>query len=287
MCVSRGLHNVKHRHFSSAYQRLMCINNGAGTMQCPICQYEHPLGIMCTPRLKTIWCSSTLHNAYQAAAWDGTAGYHVDVESLCGAKIALGSTLWQATYGETPMNIDTHLVFGLNDIIAMVRRDPSDSDTVIQQHVADFMARLQVWYNHTVDHATKHGLESPNRFSVSPVLKAPQLYNHPGNKGQNWPSHNKLIDTINKEISQFNKLIRVAVGDDEEETEAVAGLANLGSRKRNSKSPRAHAGKQWRELQFNRKLHLGPRLQAKALEMCVKHLQFNTPNDEKQFFATN
>ena len=56
----------------------------------------------------------------------------------------MGSTLWVATYGETPMNIDTHVVFGLNDIIAMTRRDPSDSDTVIKQHVAEFMSKLQI-----------------------------------------------------------------------------------------------------------------------------------------------
>ena len=158
---------------------------------------------------------------------------------------------------------------------------------VIKKHVENFMKRLQVWYNLTVQHATDHGLISPNRFSVSTVLGPPQLYRQPGNKDQNWQTHNKLIDSINKEILKFNQLIRVAVGDveeGEEEKEVAAGLANLGTRKKGN-GPRHHAGKQWREFHFNRKLHLGPRLQAKALGMCVKHLKTNTPNDKKQFFS--
>lgn len=256
---------------------------------CPVCQSEHPMGIMCTPRFKTIWSSSTLHNAYQATAWEGTEGYHVDLETICGGKVAMGKTLWEATYGECPMNIDTHLVFGLNDVIAMVRQDPSESDHVVKQHVQNFMEKLQDWYNVTVQHAADHGLESPNRFSVSPLLKAPQLFHFPGNKVRTFRSHNKLINAINSEIDTFNKLIREAQGDaivgDEEKT-VVAGLANLGSRKKTRKNaPREHAGKQWREFNFENKLHLGPRLQAKALAMCVKHLINNTPNDGKQFFS--
>ena len=80
----------------------------------------------------------------------------------------------------------------------------------------------------------------------------------------------------------------MAVGDAVdvvEDKEVVAGLANLGTRKRRKNGPREHAGKQWRERQLDRKLHLGPRLQAKALGMCVKHLKINTPNDDKQFFT--
>ena len=185
VCVSRGMYNVKHRHFSSAYQRIVKITEGAGLLECPICQAEHPIGIMCTTRLKCIFASSTLHNSYQAEAWLGTEGYHVDVETICGAKIKMGKVIWEAPYFDCPMNIDTHIVMGLNDILAMIKSEPSDDDAVIDSCVHTFMERLQDWYNITVNHCTTHKLESANRFSVSPVLMAPQIYSFPGNKKEN------------------------------------------------------------------------------------------------------
>ena len=108
-----------------------------------ICQAEHPIGIMCTTRLKCIFASSTLHNSFQSKHWEGTGGFHVDVETICGAKISMGKVQWEATYFDCAMNIDTHVVMGLNDLIAMTKSKPSDADAVVESQVQTFMERLQ------------------------------------------------------------------------------------------------------------------------------------------------
>ena len=134
VCASRGLKNAKHRHFSSAYQRIVKIKDGAGLLECPICRASHPIGIMCTTRLKCIFASSTLHNSFQSKHWEGTGGFHVDVETICGARISMGKVQWEATYYDCPMNIDTHVVMGLNDLIAMTKSEPSDTEVSTYHH---------------------------------------------------------------------------------------------------------------------------------------------------------
>ena len=67
----------------------------------------------------------------------------MDVETICGAKISMGKVQWEATYFDCVMNIDTHVVMGLNDLIAMTKSKPSDADAVVESQVQTFMERIQ------------------------------------------------------------------------------------------------------------------------------------------------
>ena len=66
------------------------------------------------------------------------------------------------------------------------------------------MERVESWYNLTVDHTATHGLDTPNRFSISKLLRTPQLYSLPGNKYKGWSTCNDLIESINARIELFN-----------------------------------------------------------------------------------
>ena len=79
------------------------------------------------------------------------------------------------------------------------------------------METLQSWYNLTVEHSMQHNLESPNRFTVSPVLMAPQLY------------------SVNQAIARLNAMVREVWGK--------GGLAYLEICKK-GKGLRQHAGAQ-------------------------------------------
>ena len=45
------------------------------------------------------------HNSFQSKHWEGIGGFHVDVETICGAKISMGKVQWEATYFDCSMNI--------------------------------------------------------------------------------------------------------------------------------------------------------------------------------------
>ena len=233
----------------------------------------------------------------------------------------MGKTLWELTYADLRINVDTHVVMGLNDLLALIRQKEHNDKfrfvpTVsIDDQVKSFMAPLEDWYNLTVKHATDHDLLNPNRFTVSTLVRPPQLYKLPGNRNkmlQTWPTHNELIDRINNEIRSFNQLDLAATGDSQVDggvmqvdggvmqvdggvrqvdggdmqvdggAKFVPNLAGLGNRK-SSQGLRQHTGVQWREKRADRKLHLGMALQAKALDMCVGYLRDHTPNQPSQY----
>ena len=158
----------------------------------------------------------------------------------------------------------------------------------VQDKTLQFMARVESWYNLTVDHTATHGLDTPNRFSISKLLRTPQLYSLPGNKYKGWSTCNDLIESINARIELFNQSVRTAQGEvigGVGQLAVVAGLSNLGTRKTNR--GRAHAWDEWREKEPKRKLHLDMPRQAKALRMVVKYLQTNTPNAPSQYHVVN
>ena len=74
--------------------------------------------------------------------------------------------------------------------------------------------------------------------------------------------YNSLIDSINTEIVSFNSAVRTAhseiLGGDGF-FPVVTRLSNLGTRLKNN-CLREHMGAQWREKEFDRKLHLGDKL---------------------------
>ena len=111
------------------------------------------------------------------------------------------------------------------------------------------MSALENWYNESEEHAAKHNLESPNRFSISRLARPPQLYRLPGTtvtdpsrprepgRKQDWPTQNELIDGINNAINKFNTAVRTANNEilgSAGKRPVVPGLDLLGMRTKRS-----------------------------------------------------
>ena len=210
VCASRGFRNVRHKHFSTSYQRQKVKSRGETAMNCAVCQGRHPADIE-TERIKSLFTSSTLFGHYKDPNWTGTDGYHMEEEAMGGAKLEFQRKVWNHIYKDVPMGIDTHVVSGLNDILQIINI-PSNPALPLEEQIevktAVFMERIRSWWRTTKEHAARHGLETPNRFSVATVLRPPQLYRLPGNKNQWWVTHNDLIDSINRAIDDSNYEVR-------------------------------------------------------------------------------
>ena len=59
VCRSRGFENVKHKHFSTAYQRQIVMSRGSHDIECAVCQAVHPAEIT-SPRIKAFFSASTM-----------------------------------------------------------------------------------------------------------------------------------------------------------------------------------------------------------------------------------
>ena len=97
--------------------------------------------------------------------------------------LPLGNKIWRNLYDNLPMNIDTHLTVGLNDVLELTRMamDQSLSDEErLAKKVSIFMDRVRDFYHATQQHADRMKLNSKNRFSLSTLLRAPQMYELPG-----------------------------------------------------------------------------------------------------------
>ena len=220
--------------------------------------------------------------------WMGTDGYHLEAEAIGGAKLKFQHRVWNHLYKDVPMGIDTHVVSGLNDIIQIVKI-PGNPELPLAKQIEVktqvFMEKIRAWRQTTVDHARRHGLETPNRFSVATVLRPPQLYHLPGNKNQVWETHNGLIDSINKAIDDFNYEVRT---EDNEilgrrgMKPVVQGCENVGMRM-SSGGKWEHMMSKWRESEKKLKLHLVPDLQAKTMNRILRFFKFMTPNPFLQY----
>ena len=188
------------------------------------------------------------------------------------------------------MPIDTHIIMGLNDAIALaylVPTDPALRPAAVQELTAQFMTRVGEWYNITIDHTNRHQLDTPDRFSVSKLLRPPQMYSLPGNEYWGWPTFNDLIDSINLAIVNFNQEVRSSQNEilgGIGQNPVVANISILGTRR--PRRGRAQAWNEGREASYDRKLHLDHPRQAKALTMAVKYLQLHTPNAPNQYRNT-
>ena len=210
VCLSRGVARQRHRHFSTAFLRQRCIAAGRSNMECPVCQDLHTTDID-TDRLKTIMSSSTLNGFWKDKEWKGSANYHVEHEAVGGLKILGGRRIWRQLYDDLPKNVDTHLTIGLNDVLQISQFGDDHSlsgPEQVQKKVDIFMTRVEAFYATTQQHARRHKLDSPNRFSISSLLRPPQLYQFPGNPQRPGPHYNALLDGINAAIDAYNAKIR-------------------------------------------------------------------------------
>ena len=177
VCNSRGVPGMYHRHFSTAYLRQQRVSAGHSSMDCPVCQTSHTTDLNATPRVKVFMSSSTNNGFWQADEWDGTlmdgVCYHFEMEAVGGLKLLGGRRIWSQLYDQVAKNIDTHCTIGLNDILQLARipDEPGLSpDEQVDRRVDIFMERVNAFHQTTRDHANRHRLSSPNRFSISTVL---------------------------------------------------------------------------------------------------------------------
>ena len=204
VCHSRDVPNKRHKHFSTAYLRQRCIAVGSKTMECPVCQDLHTTDILATPRVKSFISSSICNGFWKDDAWAGTNKYHIEVEAVGGLKIMGGRRLWRQLYDDLPRNVDTHLTVGLNDVLQIIKMadDPNlTGQEQLERKVNIFMERVRTFYNTTQQHAHRHKLDSKNRFSLSTLLRPPQLYQFAGNPKRAGPHYNTLLDAINAAIA--------------------------------------------------------------------------------------
>ena len=210
VCRSRGFTGKKHKHFSSAYQRLVVTSRGSHEMACPVCQSVHPAAIT-SKRIKTFFSSSTMFGFYKDKEWTGTNGYHFEAECMGGAKLLFQRRMWSSLYGEMPINVDTHVISGINDVLQLINIPGNPSLNLAQQvevKTEIFMERVDAWYKTVKEHAKKHNLPTPNNFSLATLIRPPQLYKFDGNKNQVHKTHNELLDSINRAIDKFNAKVR-------------------------------------------------------------------------------
>ena len=278
----------KHKHFSTTYQRQYVTEAGKDKLDCAVCQASHLADLSSRDRAKVIFSSSTCNGFYKAKQWTGTDGYHVDVEAVGGLTLPTGEEMWRNIYDELPINVDTHLVVGINDVLAI-----ADMYGDVDFKTNLFLEKLESWYNASREHEIRHNLTTANRFSISKLLRPPQLYKLPGTTfqdssrpgenavflKQNWTTQNSLIDNINKAIDRFNTAVRTAnteILGSAGKLPVVPGLHNLGTRTKKS-GKMGHMMGCFREDAPWRKLHLVPQHQAKAVDKIVSYFKINTP----------
>ena len=176
VCRKRGMFRLKHKHFSTVYQRQVVTAAGRDVMDCAVCQTSHSAKPTST-RVKVLFSSSTCNGWYQAKDWTGTDNYHVDVEAVGGLTLPLGERMWKTMYDDYAGNVDTHIVVGLNDVLALARMPDNprlSKEEQTAQKVKIFMERVQSWYNTSEEQAARHNLAPANRLSLS-TLPRPML----------------------------------------------------------------------------------------------------------------
>ena len=208
-----------------------------------------------------------------------------------GLKILAGRRIWRQLFDNQPIGVDTHLTVGLNDVLQITRMNDSKDLTEreqLERKVTIFMERVRAFYDTTQQHAHRHKLESKNRFSVSTLLRPPQLYQLKGNPQRTGPHHNELIDAINDAIRQFNQEVRTehqeilgGVG----KIQVVPGMDMWGMR-RNSRKKMQHIFNHFREREEEQMLHLIPKKQAMAAARIIKFFQLCTPNPLGQYMGS-
>ena len=283
VCTSRGMFGQRHNHFSTNYLRQRCISAGKNMMECPVCQSLHTTAIAANRRVKAFFSSSTNNGFWKDKSWTGTDGYHVDCEHVGGMTLRKGNRIWRNLYDNLPMNIDTHLTVGINDVLEltmMAENESLNEEERLAEKVRILMSRVRSFYNTTQQHAHRMKLDSKNRFSLSTLLRAPQMYELPGDPKRPWPTHNSLLDAINSAIDDFNQEVR------SEHNEILGGYGKLpvvpgmdmwGIR-RNSRRRMEHVLNHFRERDEDRMLHLIPKKQARAAGRVIKYFKLCTPN---------
>ena len=240
-CQNRYHETINHRHHSSYYFHHTMQLLGNTSIDCPTCKYNHPIQLG-EERTIVLFTSSTLHNTYlhPEVRWP----FHIDVESICGAKLHDLYRAWTATYKQQTNPVDIIVVGGLND----VKTTP----------VEDMTATLNRWYFELMDN------NSSSTIRVCKLMRPPSLAWFAGNgptPSAGYTNYLDKINIINGQIDHFNRLNSI---------DQVIGFSNEGCRAgkkryRQGEPAISHELSKWREVDqgAERCLHLNERERAK------------------------
>ena len=113
VCMERFGARRNHRHHSTVWFRQSAERLHGPTINCPSCKVMHPATLP-GDRVIILFTSSTLHNV--TANDEVRLPFHMDIESICGAKISDLFQAWKTGYKDEKRPQDLVIVGGLNDV---------------------------------------------------------------------------------------------------------------------------------------------------------------------------
>ena len=239
--------NKFHRHFSSNYYETKTLTLGE-PLSCPTCKTFHSPTTE-YDRLIIIYSASTLHNVILEDCV--RMPYHVNIESICGAKLADLHKDWQATYSNRTKPMDVIIIATAND-------SPYTTTEQYEKILTDWT--FQVW-----------NCNSENSFRVCKMLRPPAKawFQRNGPLPPNYTNNLEHINSLNEVIAKQN-LMNVSG--------PVIGFNNEGcrmSRKRKRSngtvsSEISHLFSAWRE--YSQGKHCGYHLNDKNRVLMLKRL---------------
>ena len=250
-CHNRFNITTHHRHHSTYYFHKTSEYLGSTSVNCPTCKVHHPIQQE-RDRTVVLYTSSTLHNTYlqPEVRWP----FHIDVESICGAKLYDLYQAWTATYRLEPGPVDLIIVAGLNDV-----RTTS---------VQDFTNTLNHWYFTLKDN------NDSSTMRICKLMRPPSLAWFPANGPQPdlpYTNHLDKINLINSQIDHFNRLNSI---------DQVIGFSNEGcragkKRHRGGAPAISHVLHQWREADQGMAscLHLRDKERANMTRKLARYIQ--------------
>ena len=256
-CFERKGTAVFHRHFSAQYYEKNTILLGE-TMNCPTCKIVHDPKSD-EARLVVIYSASTLHNVALDPAV--RTQFHVNLETLCGAKMGDLYQDWVATYGSMKTPMDVIVVATANDV---PNTSPKDYENILNNWT------FKVWNSNP-----------SNTFRICKMLRPPAKV---------WlPRNGPLPPNYINYIEEFNELNRIIDKQNLMNVSSpVIGFNNEGcrtSRKRKredgtTSGELSHIFSQWREFPQgkHRGYHLNDQNRVLMLKRLLKYIEYHIIN---------
>jgi len=207
---------------------------------CPICKKQHPK--QSEGRRSLVLGSSTLHNIWKVSEYK--PNFHVDFDCIIGGKIhdVHASFLYQYAKIKEPM--DVLLACGVNNI-------PSTDSA------HDIIFQFKSLVKSILQHSEDQGHVKPSRVVIASLLYAPKYCDARLNPQLNMIDK---VRTVNKWIQEYNEK---ATGKQLDlHLHGVAGDPSIGDIK--------HRYEEWREPQWERKLHFTQEVKGTVAKDLIK-----------------
>lgn len=239
-----------HRHHSSFFYKKWHLEQGLKELKCPTCKIVHPIEPD-VERKVVFMTSSTLHNVFLDPAV--RLPFHLDIESICGARLTDMIRAWRRTYGRAEVACDTIVLAGLNDVPYCT----ADS----------FASGLMAWKHDVIE------AHPWNTLRVCRLPRPPRLawFSGDGPEPDNYTNYLNRINEINQRIDEFNFT----------EGEETIGFQLSGCR--GGQRGISHVWCQWREIEQGKKhcLHLSDKKRVDMFRTLARHIMTKILNPDR------